>query len=66
MTVNQQKSQIIDKKDTISLIFKDILCFQSTSKHISPILQIFDGPGSVSLFQGYQSPKFYKLCFLGD
>lgn len=66
MTPNQQKSHIINKREVISLIFKDILCFQSCSKHISPILQIFNDSENISLSKGNQSPKLYKLCFLGD
>jgi hypothetical protein len=65
MTVNQQKLQMIDKRDAISLIFKDILCSQNSSKYISPILQIFNDPGSVSISKGNQSPKLYKTAFLG-
>jgi len=53
--VGQQKSQIIIKREPISLKFKDVLCFQSSSKYISPILQIFDVPGSFSISQGNQS-----------
>jgi len=39
MTPKQQKPQIIDKKDAISLIFKDILCSKNSSKYNSPFLQ---------------------------
>jgi len=39
MTVYQQKSYIIDKKDAISLIFKDILCFQNSSRAFSSFFQ---------------------------
>jgi len=39
MTVYQQKSHIINKKEPISLIFKDIFCFQNSSIVFSPILQ---------------------------
>ncbi len=37
MTAYQEKSQIIDKRDAISRVFKKILCFQSSSKVFSPI-----------------------------
>ncbi len=57
MTENQQKSQIINKREPISAKFKDILHFQSSSIVFSPILQIFDEPGSVSFFQSNQSPN---------
>ncbi len=57
MTVYQQKSHIINKKEPISAKFKDVLCFQNSLKYISPILQIFDIPGSFSISQGSQSPN---------
>jgi len=63
MTSNQQKSYIIDKKDAISLIFKDIFCFQNSSKYFSPFLQMFDAPGSISIFQGNQSPNFIENIY---
>jgi len=67
MIANQQKLQMIDKRDAISLIFKDILCSKNSSKYISPILQsILMPPGSVSLSNGNPSPKLYKTSFLGD
>jgi len=39
MTVYQQKSHIINKKEPISAKFKDILCFQSSSRVFSSFLQ---------------------------
>ena len=60
MTVGQQILLFIIKREPISLIFKDIFCFQNSSKYSFPILQIFDGPGSVSYFQSNQSPILIK------
>ena len=39
MVANQQKSQIIIKREPISPEFKGILCFQNSSRAFSPILQ---------------------------
>jgi len=66
MTTDQQKSQIINKRELISLELKGIFCFQSSSKYFSPILHIFNNPGRISLSKGNQSPNFYKSNFLGD
>jgi len=63
MRATQQKSHIIYKKNAISLVFKDIFCFQRNSKSYSPILQIFDGPGSVSISQGNQSPNSIEYIY---
>jgi hypothetical protein len=63
MVSNQQKSQIIDKRDALSLKFKDVLCFQNGSIVFSPILQIFDEPGNVSFFQSNQSPNSIKHTY---
>ena len=60
MTAKAQKSLIITKRETISLEFKGIFCFQSGSDYFSSILQIFDVPGSVSLSQGNQPQYFIK------
>jgi len=60
MSTGQQKSHIIYKKTAISLVFKDIFCFQSRIKYFFPILQIFDDPGSISISQGNQSPSLIK------
>lgn len=59
-------SNHIGKKDALSLIFKDILCLQSFSKHISPILHIFNSQENIPLSKSNQSPKLYKIYFLGD
>jgi len=64
MTAIQQKSHAIDKKNDISLMFKDIFCFQSSSKSYSPILQIFDDPGIISLFQS-TIPEFHETSLSG-
>jgi len=39
MIPNQQKSQIIINREPISLEFKDVLCFQSSSRAFSSFLQ---------------------------
>jgi len=39
MTVNQQKSQNIKKRERISAKFKGILCFQNSSRAFSSFLQ---------------------------
>ncbi len=39
MTAYPKKLLFINKKDDISLIFKDIICFQSSSRTFSPIRQ---------------------------
>jgi len=54
MTVGQQKLQVINIREPISLKFKDVLCFQSIPKDSSPILQIFNNSGSISISQGNQ------------
>jgi len=54
MIADQQKSQIIIKREPISLEFKGILCFQNSSRAFSPILQIFNNSGSISISQGNQ------------
>ena len=66
MTLNRQKSQIIDKREAISPIFKDILRFQSRSRVFSPIRQVFKDSRNISLSTGNQSPNFYKMYFSGD
>lgn len=66
MTSYQKKLQIIDTREPFSLKFKSILCFQSNSKYISPILQIFNSPENISQSKGNQSLRFYKMYFLGD
>ncbi len=66
MTVYQQKFHIIIKREPISLLFKDIFCFQSSLKYFSPILQIFNAPETILLSKGNQPPKLYKTSFLGD
>jgi len=63
MTAIQQKSHAIDKKNDISLMFKDIFCFQRSSKSYSPILQIFDNLGSISISQGNQSPNSIEYIY---
>jgi len=64
MTPYKKKSQIIDKREALSLIFKDILCSKSRSKYISPFLQnILNIPGNILLFQGNQSPNYIKLAY---
>lgn len=64
MTVNQQKSQIIKKREPISAKFKEILCSQNSSKYISPILEnILNIPGNISIFQGNQSANYIKLAY---
>jgi len=65
MIADQQILLFIDKINAISLIFKDILCFQSSSKSFSPIRQVFSSPETISLSKGNQSPKLYKTSFLG-
>jgi len=66
MIANQQILLSIIKKDAISLIFKDIFCFHRSSEYFSPILQIFNAPGTILLSNGNQFPKLYKTSFLGD
>jgi hypothetical protein len=39
MIANQQILLFIIKREPISLLFKDIFCFQSSLKYISPFLQ---------------------------
>jgi hypothetical protein len=39
MTTNQQKSQNINKREPISAKFKDVLCFQSSSRAFSSFLK---------------------------
>lgn len=63
MKATQQKSHIIYKRTAISLIFKDIFCFQRSSKSYSPILQIFEVPGSVSISQGNQGKNPIKNTY---
>jgi len=63
MTANQKKSRFIEKKDAISLIFKDILCPQNSLKYFSPFFQIFDIPKSFFISQGNQSPNFIKHAY---
>ena len=65
MIASRQIWLFIIKKDAISLIFKDILRFKNSSKYISPILQIFKDSRNISLSKGNQSPKLYKMSFLG-
>jgi len=64
MKATHQKSHIIDKKNAISLVFKNIFCFQRSSKSYSPILQIFDDPGIISLFQS-TIPEFHETSLSG-
>ena len=63
MTAYQKKLHIINKRDALSLKFKDVLCFQSSLRYFFPILQIFDAPGSISLFQGNQSPNSIEYIY---
>lgn len=65
MTSNQQKSQIINKREPISAKFKDILGFHSNSKYFSPILQILNDSGNIWLSKGNLSPILHKTSFLG-
>jgi hypothetical protein len=66
MPLKQQKSQIVDNRDSLSLTFKDILCSQNSAKYISAILRIFNSSENVSLSKGNKSPKLYKTYLLGD
>lgn len=66
MIASRQILLFINKKDAISLIFKDILRFQNSSRAFSFFLQIFNSPETILLSKGNQSLKLYKLCFLGD
>ncbi len=66
MIANQQILLFIIKREPISLIFKDIFCFQKSSRAFSSFLQIFNSPATISLSKGNQSPKLHKTSFLGD
>jgi hypothetical protein len=57
MTANQQKSHIIDKRNALSLIFKDILCFQNSSNYIPPFPQNILIPMEVFRYQKGINPQ---------
>jgi hypothetical protein len=63
MIPTEKKSNIIDEKNAISLLFIDIFFFQRSSKSYSPILQILDYPGSILFFQGNQGKNSIKNTY---
>jgi hypothetical protein len=64
MTPRHKKSQIIDKREAISLIFKDILCSKNSSKYISPFFQNTLVPLEVFRYPGETNGKIQRILIL--